>query len=141
MGKKILSLTLNELNNSSTEDIINMIKDNMDEVSSFDKEYASSIASAIVKRVILVKIFSHQYEKFYKVVFSPEFRENELIYNSLEKENLSNLRDLFDIYKDGDLAPLIDSIFMDDEKMFDELIFKEGYNVSDVFSENIINSF
>lgn len=141
MGRKILSLTLNELINSSLDDILKMLKDNLDEVSNYDQEYALSIASAIVKRVLLVKNFSHQYEKVYKIIFSPEFKDSKVIYDVLERENLGNLKDLFDIYKDGDIAPLIDSLFMEDERMFEELVLKEEYNIKDVFSEHILNSF
>lgn len=138
-NRKLLSLTLNELMNVSLEDVLSMIKSNLDEVSNYSREYALSIASALVKRILLIKNFSRQYEKFYKIIFSVNFRKNEYIYDCLNNENLSSLKDLFDIYDDND--KLIDKIFSDDEKLFDELVLSNEYDIKNVFSKEIINNF
>ena len=100
-NRKLLSLTLNELMNVSLEDGLAMLKSNLDEVSSYSREYALSIASALVKRILLIKNFSRQYDKFYKIIISKEFRKNEYIYECLLSEDLSSLKDLFDIYEDN----------------------------------------
>ena len=138
-SRKLLSLTLNELMNVSLEDVLSMIKSNLDEVSSYSREYALSIASALVKRILLIKNFSRQYDKFYKIIFSENFRKNEYIYDCLNNENLSSLKELFDIYDDND--KLIDKVFSNDEKLFDELVISNEYDIKNVFSKEIISNF
>lgn len=138
-NRKLLSLTLNELMNVSLEDVLSMIKSNLDEVSSYSREYALSIASALVKRILLIKNFSRQYDKFYKIIFSENFRKNEYIYDCLNNENLSSLKELFDIYDDND--KLIDKVFSNDEKLFDELVISNEYDIKNVFSKEIISNF
>lgn len=137
--KKILSLTLNRLLNVSLEDMLDMLKNNLDEINDYSSEYALSITSAIVKRVLLIKNFSHQYKKFYRVITSDVFRKNKFVYECLEKENLSNLKALYDIY--DKYQELIDSIFSDNEKIFDEIVIDEKFNIEDLFSKSIIDSF
>jgi len=141
MKRKILSLTLNQLKKISFEEILLMIEDNLQEASKVSDEYAFSIASAIVKRVFLIKDFSREYDKFFKIIFSDKFKNNKYVYNILKKEDLSSLKDLYDLCKDKDLSLLINSIFIDNEKMFNELIVSKKHDVKSVFNSDIVNSF
>ena len=138
-NRKLLSLTLNELMNVSLEDVLAMLKSNLDEVSSYSREYALSIASALVKRILLIKNFSRQYDKFYKIIISKEFRKNEYIYECLLSEDLSSLKDLFDIYEDN--SDLIDIVFDKEEKLFNELIISNNYDVKNIFSKDLVSNF
>ena len=138
-NRKLLSLTLNELMNVSLEDVLAMLKSNLDEVSSYSREYALSIATALVKRILLIKNFSRQYDKFYKIIISKEFRKNEYIYECLLSEDLSSLKDLFDIYEDN--SDLIDIVFDKEEKLFNELIISNNYDVKNIFSKDLVSNF
>ena len=138
-NRKLLSLTLNELMNVSLEDVLAMLKSNLDEVSSYSREYALSIASALVKRILLIKNFSRQYDKFYKIIISKEFRKNEYIYECLLSEDLSSLKDLYDIYEDN--SDLIDIVFDKEEKLFNELIISNNYDVKNIFSKDLVSNF
>lgn len=138
-NKKLLSLTLNELMHVSYEDVLSMIESNLEEVCSYSKEYALSISSALIKRILLIKDFSKQYEKFYKVIFSPIFRKNEFIYECLNNEELSSLKDLFDIYDEN--KDLIDLVFDSDEKLFNELVISNNYDIKEIFSFEYVSNF
>lgn len=139
-NKKILSLTLNELINISLDDTLVMLNNDLTEVDNYSSDYALSIASAIVKRIFLIKNFAHQYDKFYKIITSNEFRNNKYIYSALKDEN-TTLSDLLDVYDDAEeLTSLIDAILMKNEKMFDELVYGQ-YNVRELFSLEFVNKF
>lgn len=139
INKKILSLTLNEFINIPFNDMLEMLKTNLDEVSAYSDEYAFSVASAIVKRIFLIKDFSHQYDKFYKIITSSEFKDNKYIYGVLDKNEFLSLRDFFDVYNDN--SSLLDTIFMHDEKIFNELVISGDYDIKNIFSDDIINNF
>jgi len=138
-NRKLLSLTLNELINVSLEDILFMLKSNLDQVSVYSREYALSIASAISKRILLIKDFSKQYDKFYKIIVSNEFRKNEFIYECLDNEDLSSLKELFDIYDEN--FSLIDMVFNKNQKLFNELIISNNYDIKDIFSKDLTSNF
>ncbi len=141
MSKKLLSLTLNELINVEIDDVLLMIEDNIKEVRGYGDDYTRSIAIAIVKRVMLIKNFSHQYEKFYRIITSEKFMNNEGIKLVLDEEEFIYLKDLYEVYRDLDTASLIDSIFLENEKLFDLIVIDQSFSVKDVFSSRILNSF
>ena len=140
MSKKLLSLTLNELINVEIDDVLLMIEDNIKEVRGYGDDYTRSIAIAIVKRVMLIKNFSHQYEKFYRIITSEKFMNNEGIKLVLDEEEFIYLKDLYEVYRDLDTASLIDSIFLENEKLFDLIVIDQSFSVKDVFSSRILNS-
>jgi len=131
-NKKFLSLTLNELIKIDSSDILELINNNLEEVSKFGNDYSISIASAIVKKILLIK--NYKFEKFYEIITC---LDNKYIYDSLE----SGLKDFVYLYKDKKLALLFDSMFVDADSLFDELVISNKYNLKEMFSWDIINSF
>ena len=140
MKRQILSLTINELRLMNVEDILIMLKSNMIDVSKYDDDYAFSIAKAIVKRIFLIKDLKKQYHKFYKIIFSDEFRNDKYIQKVFSKSTLSSLKNLFDIY-DNDIPSLSNILFEDNEDLFDELIMSNRYEIKNIFSDMWLKCF
>ena len=139
MDKKFLSLTSNSIINYSTEELINMINNDIKEASSLSLDYAYSISSSILKKLFLLR--DKDFNKFYKVITSNKFRSNRYVYRSISKDNYYALRDLFNIYKDGDLGSLLDYIFIDNKYLFNEMVLDGNYDFKEIFSYEMTNHF
>lgn len=138
--KTILSMTLNQLINVPTDRILIMLEEDLEHFSDND-EYSSSIAVALVKRILLIKSFAHQYDKFYKIITSKEFRKNKNIYDNLDNINFVNLRKFVDLYNDNDKRELMDYIFVDNENLFSNLVLSKDCELQEVFSKRFVNYF
>ena len=133
MKRSILALTSYDVNRFSVEEILEIVKSDLDEANKYGEEYTYSIAFTIVKKLLLMR---SSYNKFYQVIFSSLFLNNKYFYESLDN---NNLKDLIDVYKDN--GSFVDYILADNEVLFNELIFNQGYNIKDVFSDSMIKSF
>ncbi len=138
--KTILSMTLNQLINVPTDKILIMLEDDLEHFSG-SSEYSSSIAVALVKRILLIKSFAHQYDKFYKIITSKEFRKNKNIYDNLDNINFVNLRKFVDLYNDNDKRELMDYVFVDNENLFSNLVLSKDCELQEVFSKRFVNYF
>lgn len=136
--RKILSLTLSEINNLSSNEIINMIKSSLDSSTIYGEEYTLSIADAIIKKIFLLSKYPNSYQNFYNLITSFDFRNDKYILLSLEKSDLHNLKDLFDIYDKS--SNLIDLTFKNNRVLFNEIISGD-YDIKSIFSSDISGRF
>ena len=139
MSKRFLSLTSNSIVNYSCEELTNMINNDIKDASTLSLDYAYSISSSVLNKLFLLR--DKDFNKFYKVLTSHKFRSNRYVYRSISKENYYALRDLFNIYKDGDLGSLLDYIFIDNKYLFNEMVLDGNYNFQDIFSYEMTNHF
>ncbi len=137
MNRKILSMTLKELQRASLDEILIMIENNLEGIAQNGEEYALSIASAIVRKIISLNQVD-QYDKFYQIIMSKELRSNEYICQSFEKMNLTNLLDVYTIYDSE--KDLIDYILCDDKNLFDELM-RNNYDLKKIFNRDLTDQF
>lgn len=137
--KKFLTLTNNNLISYSIDELLDMIDNDIREASTFSLDYAYSISLSILKKLFLLK--DKDFNKFYKIITSKEFRSNRYIYRCISKDNYYSLRDLFNIYKDEDLGSLLDYIFIDNKYLFNEMVLDGNYNFKDIFSYEMSNHF
>lgn len=138
-NKRFLSLTMNNIVNYSIDDLLIMIDSDLKDAGQLSLDYAYSISLSVLKKLFLLK--EKDYHKFYQIITSKEIINNKYIYRSLSKNGFISLRDFFNIIKDDNLDDLINYIFKNNCKLFNEMIFNGTYNLNNIFSLEIVNRF
>ena len=136
--QKILSLTYNQMISKTDTEIVSLLNEDLNELHKYPKEYGLSLASSMIKKIMSIKT-NNQYSKFYQVVTSSTFKDDNLIYLSLDKNNLNNLKELFSIYDEK--KEYIDYLFLSKEVLFDELILSNKFKVIDFLSDDVTSKF